>query len=465
MPIASRRNAAIAGSAALIAVVLLIPALAHEGHAPSGGATFDPNAPKFVSGPTALAIGLATAEIDFGVVEDVIRLTGWVEAIPDRSAVVAPRFGGVVRSVSVRVGDAVEPGQSLVALHSAEVARVLFEVEQFAAERERLLAEIAGGESDVASLRIRIPAAAEAVALAESEIARLATAGESVSVNVLAQRRADAIALRADAALRVVELGGAEAELAALRRQVDATEQAATSLLATLPGSNDASGTDRLGDPATPGLLHLSSSIGGVVTSRLVVDGQGVEAGETLLAIADLRNVQIEVEVPERLLGRLSAEALLEVRIRRSAPESPLALGTVRGMTPVVDAISRTGRLVVEADNAEAEFRLGESVQVVVVLRRNESAVVAPLSAIVKEGPLEYVFVREGEGENQVYLKRDVATGQRDDRVVEIREGLVPGDVVVTAGAFSLAQLRGFVPGSAEPTPPAASGDGHGHTH
>ena len=111
----------------------------------------------------------------------------------------------------------------------------------------------------------------------------------------------------------------------------------------------------------------------------------------------------------------------------------------------------------------------GEHAGATVVLGVNESAVVVPMSAIVKEGPLQYVFVKEGKGENEVFKKRDVATGVRDDRVVEIKQGLVPGDVIVVSGAFSVSQLRGFVPGapeSAEPAPASSkSGDGHGHTH
>jgi hypothetical protein len=37
--------------------------------------------------------------------------------------------------------------------------------------------------------------------------------------------------------------------------------------------------------------------------------------------------------------------------------------------------------------------------------------------------------------------------------------------VIAVSGAFSLSQLRGFVPGAPEPTTPAQSPDGHGHTH
>ena len=59
--------------------------------------------------------------------------------------------------------------------------------------------------------------------------------------------------------------------------------------------------------------------------------------------------------------------------------------------------------------------------------------------------------------DGDAYVKREVIPGLRDDRVVEVKEGLTPGDVVVTHGAYLLTQLR----------PKAAAGghDEHDHEH
>jgi len=37
--------------------------------------------------------------------------------------------------------------------------------------------------------------------------------------------------------------------------------------------------------------------------------------------------------------------------------------------------------------------------------------------------------------------------------------------VIAVSGAFSLSQLRGFVPAAPEPAAPVKSDDGHGHSH
>ena len=65
---------------------------------------------------------------------------------------------------------------------------------------------------------------------------------------------------------------------------------------------------------------------------------------------------------------------------------------------------------------------------------------VVPVSAVVTDGPMHFVFVFDKKGE--FYKKHDIQPGYRDDRVVEVLNGVFPGDVIVTRGAYSLTQLR-----------------------
>lgn len=453
------RAALAAGALALATAAILIPVYAHEGHGKPTGATFDPNAPKKVTEATAFAIGLKTAEVDFGNVEDIVRLTGMVRAQPGALAGVSATYAGVVRSIAVQPGDRVRQGDLIAEVESPELARALFEVRRLESEAERLSAEQRRATSQVASLDIEAPASEQSAALAEAEVDRLVSAGESVSANLLAQRRGDALRLRTDASLRKVSLAQARTDADSLRRQIEATLASVEALRATLPAG---AGTD------AAGVIRLLSPLDGVVVSRTAVIGEGVVAGIPIVSIGDFSRVQIEGELPEGLLSRVEAAPNAKVRVRRgvAAASEVVAEGVVRFLSPVIDASKRTAHVIIDVDNPEGLLRQGQFVDLSVVLSSNDGAVVVPASAVVKEGPMQYVFVREGKGENEVFKKRDVAVGVRDDRVIEIVKGLVPGDVVAVSGAFSLSQLRGFVPGAAEPVAePAKSGDGHGHSH
>lgn len=464
----ARSRAAVAvGALALASAAILIPVHAHEGHGKPTGATFDPNAPKKVSEATATAIGLATAEVDFGKVEDVVRLTGMVRARPDALFAVSPRYAGVVRSIAVQPGDRVSRGTPLAEVESPEIAKLLYDLKRLEADTERLSADLKRAESQVASLEIEVPALTQGADISDAEVQRLTSAGESVSANLLAQRRSEAIKLRADAGLRRVALEQAKADVDSLRRQAESTRASAEALRGTLPNGGGEQATELLADPTRPGVVRFVSPIEGVVTARTAVAGEGVDAGRAIVTVGEFSRVQIEGELPEGLVDRIAGTADSKVRIRRGvgATSEIVAEGTVRFVSPVIDATKRTAHVIVDADNAAGLLRQGQFVDLSVVVGSNESAVVIPASAIVKEGPLQFVFVREGKDENITYKKRDIATGVRDDRVVEITQGLVPGDVIAVGGAFSLSQLRGFVPGAPEPATPVKSNDGHGHSH
>ncbi len=464
---ARSRAAVAAGALALASAAILIPVYAHEGHGKPTGATFDPNAPKKVSEATAAAIGLATAEVDFGQVEDVVRLTGMVRARPDAMFAVSPRYAGVVRSIAVQPGDRVSRGTPLAEIESPEIAKLLYDLKRLEADTERLSADLKRAESQVASLEIEVPALTQSADIADAEVQRLTSAGESVSANLLAQRRSEAIKLRADAGLRRVALEQAKAEVESLRRQGESTRASAEALRGTLPNGGGEQTTELLADPARPGLVRFVSPIEGVVTARTAVAGEGVDAGRAIVTVGEFSRVQIEGELPEGLVDRIAGATGSRVRIRRGvgATSEIVAEGTVRFVSPVIDATKRTAHVIIDADNAAGRLRQGQFVDLSVVVGSNESAVVIPASAIVKEGPLQFVYVREGKDESITYKKRDIATGVRDDRVVEISQGLVPGDVIAVNGAFSLSQLRGFVPGASEPAAPVKSDDGHGHSH
>lgn len=451
----NRRKATAFCAIAVVTAAVLIPAFAHEGHGKTESASWDPNAPKKVSPETALAIGLKTAEVDFGKIEEVMRLTGAVRARPDRLVAVSPRTAGIVRAITVQPGDSVRKGDALAEIESQELAKNIYELRRLEADYERLLSDVKKSESLVRSLEIEVPATSASADLAEAEAARLTASGEAVSTNLLVQRRTEAIKLRADAALKSVALEQAKTDVQSLRTQGASTLRSVEALRALIPPAQAGDGSEISVDAAHPGLVRFLSPIDGVVVTRAAVVGQGVDAGAKVLTIGDFTSVQIEGEVPESLVDGLVAAGTPSVRVRRSTDGALVTTGTVRFISPVIDASKRTAHVIIDADNPGGVLRQGMFVELAVVLRQNDSAIVVPRSAIVTSGPQHYVFVKDKE----FFKLKDIATGASDDQIVEIKLGVAPGDEIVVQGAFSLSQLRGVSPGaaSAPPTTPGTA--------
>ena len=394
------------GLLAVIGAAVVLPVVAHEGHAKVGTQNFDINAPRAVSPEAAGLIGLQTAEVDFGVVVSLLRIGGIVRAQPDRVQAVAPRVAGSIQSIHARVGDPVRKGTALVEVASPDYLK--------------LLAEVVQSEGTLSQLHVEADSNRDRVAEAEAELKRVEENQGSVAANVLSEKRRSAITSRADVMRIAIEIQRSEAELAAKRKLVDVLRQ-----------SDQADG-------GLSGVLTLSAAIDGVITLRDGVVGQGVEVGKTILRVADYSVVQVEGELPESLVARLEPGKAYSVRIRQNADGEPIATGTVRFISPLVDEVKRTAQVVIDVENPDGRLRDGMYVDAAIVLREEKSAVVVPITAVLTDGPVAFVFLKE----KDAFVKKDINHGVGDDRVVEVLEGLAPGDVVVTHGAYSVLRMR-----------------------
>lgn len=444
---------------AILAVVSM-PLLAHEGHGKGEVAPFDLDTPRKVSRETAAHIGLQTAEVDFGAVEEVIRLTGVVRPVPDRVQTVASRIEGTVLRVVPQVGDSVEQGDLVAEIDSPHLSQYIYELRKLDTEHFELQGKLAGARSSIDELAVQIEAAKEYASIADAEYERLRSNDEAVAVNLLGEKKAAKVRAGSDARLKEIELSLAGQQLKSMVGQSEAMAQSKAALEQVIASirNDDRNGTkmrvvsaDTVRSFMTTsdddahnrmGVIRFYAPISGVVIAREVNGGQGVAAGQTLLTIAEYSRVQIEGELPESLVPRLESVSKNHVRIRRASDieSDPIGTGTVRFISPVIDPIKRTTHLVVDADNSAGLLRDGLYVDLTIVLREETSAVVVPASAVVTKGPMHFVFVFHKKGE--FYKKQDIQPGYRDDRVVEVLAGVLPGDVIVTRGAYSLTQLR-----------------------
>lgn len=413
----------------------------HEGHGSGEVGPYDLDTPRQVSPETAAHIGLQTAEVDFGAVEDVLRLSGIVRAAPDRHWTIATRTAGKVLSVRVQVGDRVKAGDLLVEIDSPELARNIYEVRKLETEYQKLLVEIVRGEGRIEQLRVEVENAEKTAELAEAELGRSEAAGEkAVALNVLSERRASALRARGEAKLKAVDLTVATKETQALKSQAEALRLSRDALVAIANVEPSQQGeVTQPNEGQAINLVRLLAPADGVVVQRSARVGHWAAPGETLLAVADYAVVQIEGELPESLIARVVGRSSDLVRIRIPADPSFLGEGRIKFISPVLDEVKRTAHVLIEAPNGAGTLRDAMFADLAIVLRREKTAVVVPISAVIQDGPVHFVFMKSGEN---VYQKQDINPGLSSDQFVEVLSGLAPGDVVVTQGGYELTQLR-----------------------
>jgi membrane fusion protein (multidrug efflux system) len=165
---------------------------------------------------------------------------------------------------------------------------------------------------------------------------------------------------------------------------------------------------------------------------QLMANGQLVSPGQVVAQIAPLDPLIADIDLVGGDIGAVSAG--LEARARYHAFGDEQFPGRVLRLAPVVDQRTRSLRAEVEVDNAERRLRPGMFVEVTLIGERRENVPVIPRRALTDRGGQVVVFVLSGQRVNQ----RTVTIGLGDDEIVEIVEGLAPGERVVVRGLETL---------------------------
>ncbi len=202
------------------------------------------------------------------------------------------------------------------------------------------------------------------------------------------------------------------------------------------------------------GRIELRTPLAGTVVSCQAVAGVFVDQGERLFRVVDLEHLWLEARVPAARIAEIGEASGAWFQLEGSSRVFEVD-GTGGGhlvrIGNEVDPGTRTLAVVYEVPNTEGVLRLGMHASVRILTGNARECLAVPRSAVVDEAgrPVAYVQVA-----GETFARRPLTLGLEDEDWIEVREGLEPGDRVVTRGAYylRLAAAAGSVPS-------------HGHAH
>jgi HlyD family secretion protein len=352
-----------------------------------------PAAAESVTQPAPLLPSISVVEVVETMLRDRIIATGTVR--PAETVLVQPQIEGqATEELFADVGDRVRAGQVLARLSDSALTL----------QRSQLVANLASAEAGVAQARAQV-AEAEAVL---SETARA---------------RDRARTLRSQGNVAQSALDDAESQTAIAEARVNAARQVLASAEAQI-GLIDAQIADvDLGISRT----EIRAPVSGIVSERNARVGAIASAGGGTAMFTLIRDgaLELHVDVVEGDLLRMLPGQPANIRI---AGLGSLLTGYVRLVEPSIDAATRLGRARISLDEPETvrDGMFGEA-QIIVTER---AAPAVPVTAVGSDGSV----LRVDDG---VVHRVAVTPGIRDGKLVEIREGLGAGDLLVArAGAF-----------------------------
>lgn len=242
----------------------------------------------------------------------------------------------------------------------------------------------------------------------------------------------DAAAQSAGAALETAQRNAARAGRlvqAGILPQKDA-DQAATELAQAQAAAVSARRAQQL--------ATLRAPLAGVVTRMSAVLGASVDASQPLVQVADPASLDVVFNVSPADAAEIRAGDSVAVTAGESAAGDALGSGTVTGVAAAVDSLSRAVAVRARLRQPARPLRIGESVFGRIVTAVSLRAITVPVAALVPGagGDGFRVFVVDSA---QIAHARPVQVGGRNEAVAEIVSGLKAGEVVVTSGAYGVA--------------------------
>jgi RND family efflux transporter MFP subunit len=211
-------------------------------------------------------------------------------------------------------------------------------------------------------------------------------------------------------------------------------------------------GFERLSGAGKVDALTLKAPISGKIIEWMARPGQMVKAGDKLMAVVDPSVVWLKVNVYENDFRSLHNPVGAYVHADAAAGGLLFTENEMRVLTTggALDPVTRTIPVLLEVINTERRLTIYESTPVELSSSSGDSVIAVPKTAVYEDGGLDVVFVQAG-GES--FEKRTVVTGPHYAGWVSIMQGLLPGDRIVTQGAYhvKLASISAEI--------------GHGHTH
>jgi cobalt-zinc-cadmium efflux system membrane fusion protein len=177
----------------------------------------------------------------------------------------------------------------------------------------------------------------------------------------------------------------------------------------------------------------VSAPIDGVVTDRQVGPGQYLQSGNStpVYTIGDLASVWLVADVRE--VDAPLVEVGQEIEVRVLALPGRVFKAKLTSVGSAVDPVTRRVPVRATIQNDDGKLKPQMFATFSIITSGESDALAVPEEAVVREGEAARVWVVQGVNDLRL---RQIHTGRINNGMVEVLDGLNPGDKVVTRGSL-----------------------------
>ncbi|MGH7207014.1 MAG: efflux RND transporter periplasmic adaptor subunit [Nitrospiraceae bacterium] len=191
------------------------------------------------------------------------------------------------------------------------------------------------------------------------------------------------------------------------------------------------------GDETIRSKVTIRAPFAGRIITRNVTMGEVVGTSEKLFVVADLSKVWVVANIPEKDIQYIhrSADRDRSVEILLSAYPHEVFRGMITYVGDVLDPVTRTMRIRVEAPNPEGRLKPEMFASVRIYSHPEPNVLTIPSTAVQRDQGKAVVFVQL---DDQQFAQRVVKLDSESGDLLKVLDGLQEGDQVVVNGAFVL---------------------------
>jgi len=182
-------------------------------------------------------------------------------------------------------------------------------------------------------------------------------------------------------------------------------------------------------------LAEVTSPVEGIIGWIFLDVGAGVsppspspEMGTEIFRIVNMDQVKVVINVIEKDLPKIRRGQRAEVQVDAYIGKN--FSGKVSLVSPVVDPVARTAQVEITLANPKHLLKPGMFAQVKIIERTKKDAILIPSYALLEvSNKIEVFLVKGGKA-----LPRRIEVGATGTELVEVVDGLSPGDSLVISG-------------------------------
>lgn len=176
---------------------------------------------------------------------------------------------------------------------------------------------------------------------------------------------------------------------------------------------------------------ELHAPFSGVVGLRMVSEGSFVSNSTIITSLQQIDPIKVDFSVPEKFISNLNIGKEFDFRVDGS---NDSFIGKIYALESKIDPLTGSIRVRALCPNPKRVLYPGSYSKINLKLFPNKQCIMIPAKSTVPlmEGEQVYL-IKKGKA-----LAINIKTGYRNEREVEVTDGLAPGDTLVTSGLLQI---------------------------